>query len=235
MARNRALTGCRIKRTALTWAGAVLLLATLLAAIGAGPDEPRLSTAADDNWQIFEGHAFADGRIVPHGISLVACLGGCAAGHVSPPVTVEADGRYRNLKVAPGPASRRSLPDSDLITFWLVGDDASVGAGDGASVPAVQSWLFAGNGQTQKLHLSFKNVPLTIRGLPGAPLAGVTTDLTIPAATELGLVSGGSARAYANSVRYGGLPLLPGFVVALGLLLCAGGISLLLYRRRLTW
>ena len=227
MARNGAFTGCRIKRTALTWAGAALLLAALLAALGAGPEEPRASTAADDNWQTFEGHAFADGSIVPEGISLVACLGGCELGHISQPVTVEDDGRYRNLKVAPGTASRRSRPDSDLITFWLVGEDASV--------PAVQSWLFTGNGQTQKLHLSFENVPLTIHDVPGAPLAGVTTDLTIPAATELGLVPGGSPRAYANNLRYGGLPLLPGFVIALGLALCAGGISLLLYRRRLTW
>lgn len=231
MARNGALTGGGsngIKRTALAWAGAVLLLAALLAAVGAGPEDPRASTAADDNWQTFEGHAFADGRIVPHGIDLVACLGGCEQGHISPPVQVEDDGRYRNLKVAPGAAaSRSSRPDSDLITFWLVGEDARV--------KAVQSWLFTGNGQTQKLHLSFKNVPLTIHGIPGPPLAGVTTDLTVPAAAELGLVPGGSARAYANSVRYAGLPLLPGFVVALGLALCAAGVSLLLYRRRLTW
>lgn len=239
----------RVLRTSATLTTAALLLTTLLAAVGAGPDEPKASGTGGD-WQVFEGHAFADGRIVPEGVSLVACLGGCERGYVSQPALVEQDGRYRDLTIAPGQASRPALPDGDLITFWLVEADARVSA--------VQSWLYTGDGQTRKLHLSFKNLPAPSFevgsggigsrevGLPGVGSGGVrperaaehssvTTDLTVPGANRLGLASDSLGQSYIAGVSYGGVPLLPGIVVGLGLLAVAVGIALLRYRRRLTW
>ena len=149
-----------------------LLLALMVGAMGAGPDEPRASSV-NDNWQVFEGHAFADSRAVPKGASLVACLGGCDEGYVSTPVVIGDDGRYSNLRVAPGKA-----PKGDLITFWLVNKDDRL--------EAVQSWIYEGDGQTRKLHLSFKELPVGFTRVSHMPATGVTTDLTVPSAAELG-------------------------------------------------
>ena len=217
--------GRRIRRAAAILGTTTLLPALLLAlmvgAMGAGPDEPRASSV-NDNWQVFEGHAFADSRAVPKGASLVACLGGCDEGYVSTPVVIGDDGRYSNLRVAPGQA-----PKGDLITFWLVNKDDRL--------EAVQSWIYEGDGQTRKLHLSFKELPVGFTRVSHMPATGVTTDLTVPSAAELGLVETNSFQSVATGWRYGNVPVLPGFAVVFGLLLAAGGVSLLIYRRRLTW
>ena len=222
---NRIHWAGRAKRAAVTLTTTALLLATLLASTGAGPDEPKASSI-DDNWQMFEGHAFVDSRAAPEGIALVACLGGCADGYVSPPVLVGEDGLYSGLKVA-GPEGQSALPEGRLITFWLVENDARV--------PAVQEWLFTGDGKTRMLDLSFRNVPRASGGTAAGEPSGVTTDLTIPSPAALGLVPADSARAYANGFRYGGWPLLPGFAVVAGIMVGAIGSCLLIYRRRLSW
>ena len=146
-------------RTIPTLGAAALLLASMLATLGAGPDNSAGATASNTGaqWQVFEGHAFADSRIVPTGVSLVACLGGCEDGYISEPVAIGQDGRYSSLMVEPGGADRSALPDADVITFWLVGHDDRVSA--------VQSWLFTGDGRTRELHLSFHKLPVPSRGV----------------------------------------------------------------------
>ena len=159
-------------RTIPTLGAAALLLASMLAALGAGPDDSAGATASNTGaqWQVFEGHAFADSRIVPTGVSLVACLGGCEDGYISEPVAIGQDGRYSGLMVEPGGADRSALPDADVITFWLVGHDDRVSA--------VQSWLFTGDGRTRELHLSFHKLPVPSRGVTtsAGPAGTVTTD-----------------------------------------------------------
>ena len=60
--------------------------------------------------------------------------------------------------------------------------------------------------------------------------------MTVPNPADLGLLPSDSPQAFAaTTFRIGGLPLLPGFVIVLGLLLALTGGSVLLYRRRLTW
>ena len=214
----------RLRRTVLTLTTAALLFAAMLAAMGAGPDEPPAS-AAGGNWQVFEGHAIADSRIVPEGGKLLACLGGCDQGYVSASVTVGSDGRYGDLKVAPGHADRSALPDGDIVTFWLVGQ--------GQNVKAVQHRIFTGNGQTTELHLSFPRLPIPSRDTPAVRNDAVTSDLTVPDADRLGLTPLHSPRGYVNSWSYGGVPVLPGLTIVAGLLLAAIGVSVLMRRRRL--
>lgn len=217
-------------RTVLTLPLASLLLASMLAALGAGPDTAG-ATASNtaSQWQVFEGHAFADSRIVPNGVFLLACLGGCDDGYVSEPVAIGEDGRYTGLRVDPGGADRSSLPDGDVITFWLTGHDDRVSA--------VQSWLFTGDRQTRELHLSFRKLPVPSRNASGTGnVAGtVTTDLTVPAADELGLTPANTPRSYINSWSYAGVPVLPGLTIFVGMLIAILGVALLVHRRRLTW
>ena len=200
-----------------------LLVATLFAALGAGPDEPE-SASANIPWEMFEGHAYAENRAAPAGISLMACLGGCEEGYATAPVITGEDGIYK-VKVEPG----QMRPDGRMVTFWLVDGQQRVGAD--------QDVLFRGNGETRVLDLNFETLPpVTIQDNSDVPQAsGVTTDLTVPSASDLGLVTTDSPQAYVNSFTVGGMPLLPGFVSVLGLLLAASGISVLLYRRRLMW
>ena len=210
---------------------AALLVGSMLAALGAGPDDTANATASNTGgqWQAFEGHAFADSRIVPTGVSLVACLGGCDEGYVSEPVAIGQDGRYSSLKVDPGAANRSALPDADVITFWLVGHDDRVSA--------VQSWLFTGDGQTRELHLSFQKLPVPARGLSasGGSAGAVTTDLTVPDAEELRLTPAPTPSSYINSWSYAGVPVLPGLTILVGFLIAVIGVALLVHRRRLTW
>ena len=219
------------RRTMLTLALAALLLASMLAALGAGPDDNANATAsnAGGRWQVFEGHAFADSRIVPSGVFLMACLGGCEDGYVSEPVAIGQDGRYSGLIVEPGGADRSALPDADVITFWLVGHDDRVSA--------VQSWLFTGDGQTRELHLSFHKLPVPSRGAMTSRdgRSTVTTDLTVPDVGELGLAPAGSPRSYVNSWSYAGVPVLPGLTILVGFLIAIIGVAVLVHRNRLTW
>ena len=201
----------------------ILLLSTLLASLGAGPDEPKASSLNDD-WEMFEGHAYADNRAAPAGVDLVACLGGCEFGYATPPVRTGADGIYQ-VKVAPG----QLRPDGRMVTFWLI---------DGSDkVEADQDVLFRGNGETRVLDLNFADLPAAPATdvSSKAEAGGATTDLTVPSASELGLLPSNSPQTYVSSVRYGEMPLLPGFVMALGLLLAIIGACLLFYRRHLTW
>ncbi len=203
------------------------LLASMLAALGAGPDDTTNATASSTGgqWQAFEGHAYAESRIVPSGASLVACLGGCEDGYVSEPVAIGQDGRYSALRVAPGD----DLPDADVITFWLVGRDDQVSA--------VQSWLFTGDGQTRELHLSFYKLPMPSLGVnrSGDHQGTVTTDLTVPDAANLGLTPAQTPRSYVNSWSYAGVPVLPGLSVLVGMLIAIIGVAVLVRRSRLTW
>ena len=219
------------RRTMLTLALAALLLASMLAALGAGPDDNANATAsnAGGRWQVFEGHAFADSRIVPSGVFLMACLGGCEDGYVSELVTVGQDGRYSGLTVEPGGADRSALPDADVITFWLVGHDDRVSA--------VQSWLFTGDGRTRELHLSFHKLPVPSRGAMTSRdgRGTVTTDLTVPDVGELGLAPAHSPRSYVNSWSYAGVPVLPGLTILAGFLIAIIGVAVLVHRNRLTW
>lgn len=220
-----------LRQTILTLALASLLVTTMLAALGAGPDDTAGATASNTGgqWQVFEGHAFADSRIVPTGVSLVACLGGCAEGYVSEPVAIGQDGRYSGLMVEPGGADRSALPDADVITFWLVGHEDRVSA--------VQSWLFTGDGQTRELHLSFHKLPVPSRGLTtsGDHRGTLTTDLTVPDAGELGLAPAHTPRSYVNSWSYAGVPVLPGLTILVGFLIAIIGVAVLVHRNRLTW
>ena len=199
------------------------LSAALFGALGAGPDEPSASNINTD-WEVFEGHAYADNRAAPAGVDLVACLGGCETGYVSDAVTTGKDGIYQ-VKVNPG----QIRPDGRMVTFWLVRD--------AERVEADQDVLFRGNGETRTLDLNFKNLPpeTSAAGAHGQQPGGVTIDLTMPSASELDLIPSRSPQVYVNRWSYGGVPLMPGFVVVLGLLLLAIGASLLMYRRRIIW
>ena len=210
---------------------------------GANPGAKGASPGANESrWDVFEGHSFTAGLLTPNGLPLVACLGGCEAGYVSDPVTVGAEGRYTGLKVsreqsdADAGADGAGM-DGDVVTFWLVGEENRVRAD--------QAVLFLGNAETRKLHLSFPAVP-TVPGVEQQeevaavpveePPRWSTTDLTLPNPAELGLLPSGSAQGFAaTTFRYGGIPLLPGFIIVLGLLLALIGASMLIYRRRLTW
>lgn len=286
----RTLFGLRARKSVVLAAAAALLLAAALpgGALGAGPDAPPPSSSvktgaaggpgsggappggapdtADSNirWDIFEGHAFADGRLSATGLPLIACLGGCDDGYVSEPVLIGVEGRYHGLKVG-RPASAQPVGDaSDAITFWLVGVDDRVNAH--------QAVLFQGESATRPLDLSFDAMPgigaddaenaaangngnvAGDAGLDSGTAAGYgyagagadadfaatgdwrTTDLTLPDAADLGLVPANSAAGFAaNTFRYQGIPLLPGLVTALGLTIAGVGVSLLMYRRRITW
>ncbi len=230
-ARRMMLRQTMLRHTILTLGLASLLAASMLAALGAGPDDTAGATASNtgSQWQVFEGHAFADSRIVPTGVSLVACLGGCEDGYVSEAVAIGQDGRYSGLMVEPGGADRSTLPDADVITFWLVGHDDRVSA--------VQSWLFTGDGRTRELHLSFQKLPVPSRGVTasGEGRGTVTTDLTVPDAGELGLAPADSPHSYVNSWTYAGVPVLPGLTILVGMLIAIIGVALLVHRRRLTW
>ena len=217
-----SLSRCSVKQRIVIPLAGVLLLLTLFAALGAGPDEPKASNV-NDTWEIFQGHAYADNRAAPAGVSLVACLGGCESGYATSPVSTGPDGIYR-VKIAPG----QLRPDGRMITFWLV---------DGADrVEADQDILFRGHGETRVLDLNFVDLPAMVADNAAGPApGGSTADLTVPSASELGLAPANSPQAYVSNVRYGGLPLLPGFVMALGLLLATIGAALLIYRRRLSW
>ena len=231
MKRNNPRRPRIARRTILTLAAASLLLGSMLAALGAGPDDTTQATASSTGgqWQVFEGHAFADSRIVPSGVSMVACLGGCEDGYVSESVAIGQDGRYSGLRVDPGGADRSTLPDADVITFWLVGHDDQVSA--------VQSWLFTGDGRTRELHLSFHKLPVPSRGVTtsGDYRGTVTTDLTVPDAGELGLAPAHTPRSYVNSWSYAGVPVLPGMTILVGMLIAIIGVAVLVHRNRLTW
>ncbi len=218
------------RQTMLALAAAALLVGSMLAALGAGPDDTAGATASNTagRWQVFEGHAFANSRIVPEGFALLACLGGCDGGYVSEPVVIGQDGWYSGLKVEPDGADRGALPNADAITFWLVGRDDRV--------RAVQSWLFTGNGQTEELHLDFRKLPLPTSGVGSSGASGVvTTDLTVPDAGELGLAPARTPRSYVNSWSYSGVPVLPGLTILAGLLIAIIGVAVLVHRNRLTW
>ena len=218
-------------RTLIALAAAALLAGSMLAALGAGPDAAAGATASNTGgrWQVFEGHAFADSRIVPEGVHLMACLGGCDEGYVSELVAIGQDGRYSGLMVEPGGADRSALPDADVITFWLVGHDDRVSA--------VQSWLFTGDGRTRELHLSFHKLPVPSRGVTasGSHRGVVTTDLTVPDAGELGLAPARTPRSYVNSWSYSGVPVLPGLSILVGVLIAIIGVAVLVHRNRLAW
>ena len=250
----------------------VLLLTALMASIAAGPDESKASNVNSD-WEIFEGHAYAENRAAPAGVSLVACLGGCEDGFQTEPVITGRDGIYQ-VKVEPG----QSRPAGRMVTFWLLNDTDRI--------EADQDVLFRGQGETRVLDLNFVDLPIAMASKTSEPATGstgaadstdsaatntaaesstgsgstsgegsasgstsgagsgsgsvstngaVTTDLTVPSASDLGLVPSDSPQAYASVVSIGGMPLLPGFVIVLGLLMTMIGVSLLIYRRRLTW
>ena len=219
---NTCLFRHSVKQRIVVPLAVVLLLCGLFASLGAGPDEPKASNVSD-NWEIFEGHAYADNRAAPPGVSLIACLGGCESGYVTPSVSTGSDGIYQ-VKIAPG----QLRPDGRMVTFWLV---------DGPDrVEADQDILFRGHGETRVLDLNFEDLPAAVVGNASRPASGGSTaDLTVPPVSELGLLPSNSPQAYVGNVRYGGMPLLPGFAMALGLLLAIIGVSLLVYRRRLTW
>ena len=289
----RTLLGLRARKSVVLAAAAALLLAAALpggGALGAGPDAPPLSSsvktgtgagtvpiggglppggapdtaAGNIRWDIFEGHAFADGRLSATGLPLIACLGGCDDGYVSEPVLVGVEGRYHGLKVG-RPASAQPVgAASDAITFWLVGLDDRVGAH--------QAVVFQGKSATRALDLSFDAMPGVDLGdaenaddnanvsanaavaddaaLASGTTAGYgyddagvgaganwrTTDLTLPDAADLGLVPANSAAGFAaTTFSYQGIPLLPGLVTALALTIAGVGVSLLMYRRRISW
>ena len=231
-------------------ASATLLAILMLASVGAvsneragiatGPDVAPGATGAT-GWDIFEGHAFAAGQVMPSGVSLAACLGGCEAGYLSEPVIVGLDGRYEGLRVDPGRLGQDAQLEGDVVTFWMVSGEERG--------PADQAVLFEGLERVRELHLSFVAAPLlppaevqeVVPVAEPAPTASAstrttTTDLTLPSADELGLVPAGSAQAFAaTTLQWGGLPVLPGFAIVLGVLLGAMGVSLLAYRRRLVW
>ena len=215
--------GRRIGRAAALAAALILLAGLMLAALGAGPDEPRASNVSGE-WEIFEGNAFADSRPVPEGATLVACMGGCDEGYRSAPVIIGEDGHYQGLWVAPGLAGSR-MPSSRTITFWLVDGEVRV--------KAVQPWLFAGNGDTRHSALSFSEVPNFYPSAPSGPSQGVTTDLTIPSASTLGLTSNNSLQRPLQVWKIGNTPVLPGLIIILGLALVGTGASVLIYHRRL--
>ena len=259
---QQVVRGFHASRMMVFWAAIVaLLLVALLGALGAGPDEPpgasavKVGNAGDGGepagagpganagqWDVFEGHVFAAGRLTADGLPLVACLGGCEAGYVSDPVKVESEGRYTGLKVSRDQSDADGgvdglVIDGDVVTFWLVGEENRVRAD--------QAVLFRGSAQTRKLQLSFAAVP-SVPGveeqeavspvLVDAAPRWSTTDLTLPDPVALGLLPADSAQGFAaTTFRYGGMPLLPGFAIVLGLLLALTGGSLLIYRRRLTW
>ena len=218
-----------LKRTAIALISATLLLTTMLAAMGTGPDEPSASNLNND-WEIFEGHVYADNRAAPAGISVVACLGGCDLGYASPPAVTGWDGIYQ-VKVAPG----QSPPDGRMVTFWLVNESERV--------ESAQDVLFRGDGETRVLDLNFESLPpepipvnvIPVNDTSATQVTSVTTQLSVPSVDQARLAPAASPRTYVNSVRYAGTPLLPGFVILLGLLLTAIGASLLVYRRRVTW
>ena len=217
------MTGKPIRRrigraAALAVAAPILLAGLMLAALGAGPDGPRASSAIGE-WQIFEGIAFANSRLAPEGTILVACVGGCDEGYMSEQVQIGKEGHFHGLRVAPG------APSSRLITFWLV-DDAP-------RVKAVQWWLFTGDGDTHHLQLAFSGVPNFYPSTPGNPSHGVTTDLTIPSASTLGLTPNRSFQSSLNVWKIGNTPMLPALIIILGLALVGTGASVLIYHRRL--
>ena len=111
-----------VTRRSILLLGAALAMFCMAASLGAGPDEPKASNVADD-WEIFQGHAYADNRAAPAGVSLVACLGSCELGHVTPAVTTGPDGIYE-VMVLPGPLR----PEGRMVTFWLVDGDQWVEA-----------------------------------------------------------------------------------------------------------
>ena len=258
---NNSIFRYNLRRPTAFLAGFLLLTASL-ASLGAGPDGPSASNV-DNNWEVFEGHAYAENRAAPSGVSLVACLGGCQDGYQTDAVITGKDGIYQ-VKVEPG----QFRPAGRMVTFWLLNGSERV--------EADQDVLFRGQGETRVLDLNFVDLPSAVANgssragsesgvttgsaadsgsttrvgstaTGGSTAAtdsetasstsqgGVTTDLTVPSANELGLVPSGSPQAYVNTVSYGGMPLLPGFVMVLGLLLAMIGVSLLIYRRRLTW
>lgn len=219
---NSVLVNGDVKRIAVTLVIGALLLTTLLAAIGAGPDEPKASNI-NDAWEIFEGHVYANNQAAPAGIAVVACLGGCNQGYATAPVITGWDGIYR-VKVAPG----QSSPEGRMVTFWLVNGNERI--------EAAQDVLFRGHGETRLLDISFERLPPEPSNTSAsAQTAGVTAQLSVPPAAETGLSPSQSPQSYVNSLRYEGMPLLPGFVIMLGLLLSAIGVSLLVYRRRVAW
>lgn len=219
---NTCLLCHSVKQKIVILLAGVLLLCGLFASLGAGPDEPKASNVSD-NWEIFEGHAYADNRAAPVGVSLIACLGGCESGYVTPSVSTGSDGIYQ-VRIAPG----QLRPEGRMVTFWLI---------DGLDrVEADQDILFRGHGETRVLDLNFEDLPAAVADkASGAASGGSTADLTVPSASELGLLPSNSPQAYVSNVRYGGMPLLPGFVMVLGLLLAIIGVSILVYRRRFTW
>lgn len=218
---NITATDGRVMRTVVTLIAGGLLLAGMLAAVAAGPDEPRASNVNND-WEIFEGHVYADHQAAPVGVPVIACLGGCDDGYSTAPVDTGRDGIYR-VKVAPG----QSQPEGRMVTFWLVNGSERV--------ESAQDVLFRGGGETRVLDLNFESLPPEPVMAAPAKAAGVTTPLSAPSVEKSGLTPADSPQAYVGSVRYAGTPLLPGFVVLLGLLLAAVGISLLVYRRRVAW
>ena len=224
--------------------------------VGAGPinagNGPGIGAGSADTaesnirWNMFKGHAFAEGRPSATGLPLVACLGGCDAGYVSDPIIVGFEGRYSGLKVG-RPAGDGGV---ETITFWL-------GEGD-RRVSAVQVVTFQDDLLIRELALDFEENPdanaaaadaatvvvsdsaTVASGMAaGSGAAGGnwrTTDLTLPDAADLGLAPANSAAGFAaTTFRYRGYPLLPGLFMALGLTVAGIGISLLMYRRRIVW
>ena len=223
------MTGKPIRRrigraAALAVAAPILLAALMLAALGAGPNEPRASNISGE-WEIFEGTVFANSRIVPEGSTLVACVGGCDDGYMSAPVIIGEEGHYHGLWIAPGLSDRSGLPNGKLITFWL-GDEE-------ARVKAVQTPIFHGDGQTRNMHLTFSEVPNFYPAASGSPSHGITTDLTIPSASTLDLTPNRSFQSSLNVWKIGNTPMLPALIIILGLALVGTGASVLIYHRRL--
>ena len=194
---------------------------------------------------VFKGHAFNTGRESAAGLPLVACLGGCEDGYVSEPIIVAFGGRYSGLTVERPAASSGVV---EAITFWL-------GEGD-SRVKSDQTVTFQDGVLIRDLALNFGEVPDANAAAADAVTADTaavagstteasgmaagagggdwrTTDLTLPDAADLGLVPANSAAGFAaTTFRYGGYPLLPGLVMALGLTVAGIGASLLMYRRR---
>lgn len=221
---------------------------------GAGPIPETGGTPADTAngntvWVTFEGHAFLDGDIIAAGRPIIACLGGCDDGY-SASVDVGDEGVYSGLKVGRSAAVRSVSEESNLITFWLV-------TGSDSQMRAHQPTIFPGKSETRSLDLSFETIP-DDDASPVADAAALasatpvdngyaagddnaaadwrTTDLTQDDAADHGLMSVNSAAGFtANAIRYQGVPVLPGIVTALGLTLAGVGVSLLMYRRRITW
>ena len=217
----------RIGRAVALAAAPILLAGLMLAALGAGPEDAPRASNVSGVW-VFEGNAFADSRPVPEGATLVACMGDCDEGYKSAPVIIGEDGHYQSLRVAPGLADSSGLPGSKTITFWLVDlmDDR-------APVKAVQTWIFSDDGEEKQLFLTFSEVPNFYPSAPSGPSQGVTTDLTIPSASTLGLTPNRSFQSSLNVWRVGNTPVLPGLIIILGLALVGTGASVLIYHRRL--